>query len=104
MAPRPTEVTLVAKIMDPDVSEDAKELARNIIDALDAAREDREWWVVSARTIRNGPTLTIGPYSTKNQALKAAGKIAFADDPTQHAGLGWMVHNMKPPNWLESKQ
>lgn len=104
MAPRPTEITLVAKMMDPDVSEDAKELARNIIDALDAARTDREWWLVSARTIRNGPTLTVGPYSTKNQAIKAAGKIAFADDPAKFPGLGWMVHKMNSPTWLDSKQ
>lgn len=104
MAPRPTEVTLVAKIMDPEVSDEAKEMARNIIDALDAARADREWWLVSARTLRNGPTLTVGPYSTRNQALKAAGRIAFADDPNQHPGLGWMVHNMKPPSWLDARQ
>jgi len=104
MAPRPTEITLVAKMMDPDVSDDAKELARNIIDALDAMRADREWWLVSARTLRNGPTLTVGPYSTKNQALKAAAKISFADDPDKVPGLGWIVHNMKPAAWLDSKQ
>lgn len=101
MAPRPTEVKLVAKMMDPDVSEDAMELARNIIDALDAARADREQWLVSARTMREGPTLTVGPWSTKNQALKAAGKIAFADDPNSTPGLGWLVHKMYPPGWLD---
>lgn len=101
MAPRPTEITLVAKMMDPEASEDAKALARDIIEALDAARADREWWLVSARTLKDGPTLTIGPFSTKNQALKASGRVAFADDPATTPGLGLMVHKMQPPTWLD---
>lgn len=99
---RPTEITLVAKMMDPEASEEAKALARDIIDALDAARADRDYWLVSARTLRNGPSITVGPYSTKNQAMKAAAKIPFADDPWTTPGLGYLVHNMKPPTWLDN--
>lgn len=101
MAPRPTEVSLVAKMMDPEASDDAKDLARDIIDALDEARSDREWWLVSARTIKDGPSITVGPYSTRNQAVKAASKIAFADDPNTTPGLGYLVHKMNPPSWLD---
>lgn len=100
MAPRPTEITLVAKMMDPECSDDAKALARDIIEALDEARSDREAWLVSARTLRNGPSLTVGPFSTKNQAVKAASKIAFADDPNTTPGLGYLIHKMNPPSWL----
>ena len=94
----------MAKMMDPDASDDAKALARDIIDALDAARADREWWLVSARTIRDGPAITVGPYSTKNQAMRAAQKIAFADDPMTTPGLGYLVYKMNPPAWLDAKQ
>jgi hypothetical protein len=88
-------------MMDPECSDDAKSLARDIIDALDEARSDREWWLVSARTLKDGPSITVGPYSTRNQALKAASRIAFADDPATTPGLGYLVHMMKPPSWLD---
>lgn len=101
MAPRPTEINLVASMMDPECSDDAKALARDIIEALDESRSDREWWLVSARTLRDGPAVTVGPYSTRNQALKAASRLAFADDPNTTPGLGYLVHMMKPPTWLE---
>lgn len=101
MAPRPTEINLVAKMMDPECSEDAKALARDIIEALDESRADREWWLVSARTLKDAPTITVGPFSTKNQAMKAASRIAFADDPATTPGLGALIHNMKPPAWLD---
>jgi len=65
------------------------------------AREDREYWLVSARTMRDGPALTVGPFSTKNQAVKAASKLAFADDPASTPGLGYLIHKMNPPSWLE---
>lgn len=101
MAPRPTEVKLVAKMMDPDVSQESMDLARDIIEALDEARQDREYWLLSARTLKDAPTITVGPFSTKNQALKAASRLAFADDPATTPGVGALIHNMKPPVWLD---
>lgn len=98
---RPTEVNLLAKMMDPEVSDDAKALAKDMVDALDEARSDRDYWLVSARTMRDGPALTVGPFSTKNQAVKAASKLAFADDPNLTPGLGYLIHKMNPPSWLE---
>lgn len=101
MAPRPTEVKLLAKMMDPDVSDDALALAKDMIEALDKSREDRDSWLASARTMKGGPIVTVGPFSTQTQAMKAMGKIPFADDPATTEGLGAMIHKMHPPKWLE---
>jgi len=99
MAPRPTEVTLLAKMMDPDVSPDAKDLAKDMIEALDKAREDRDQWIVTARTMTGGPIVTVGPFSTMLQASKAMKKISFVD--TEGEGVGAMILNMKPVSWID---
>jgi len=48
--PRPTEIRLVAKLLDPDAenSEDASALAIEIIEALDNSRLKRESFIVVA--------------------------------------------------------
>lgn len=98
MAPRPTEVTLLAKMMDPDLSDDAKALAKDMIEALDKAREDRDQWIVTARTMVGGPIITVGPFSTMLQAGKAMKKISFVD--LDGEGVGAMFLNMKPVSWI----
>lgn len=82
------------------MSEDALALARDMIEALDDARQDREQWVASARLLHNGPMISIGPYSTKNQALKALGRLSAADSGPDVGGL---VHRMNSPAWLDKK-
>lgn len=102
MAVRPTEVKLVAKLMDPELSDEAKALAKEIIEALDEARLEREQWGIATRTMKNGPTLLIGPFSTKNQAVKAFGKVAFVDDPNTTPGVGGYITKMYQPAWLDT--
>jgi phosphoribosylcarboxyaminoimidazole (NCAIR) mutase len=93
-------VKLLAKMMDPTCSDDALDLAKEMIEALDASRTKRDMWIVSARTMKNAPVITVGVFSTKNQAMKAASTIPFCDDPEVTPGVGALIHNMKPPEWL----
>lgn len=86
-------------MMDPDASPEAKDLAKDMIEALDKSREDRDQWIVTARTMVGGPIITVGPFSTMLQASKAMKKIAFVDP--EGAGVGAMFLNMKPVSWID---
>ena len=70
--PRPTEIKLVAKLLDPDAenSEDASALAIEIIEALDASRLKRESFIVVAKLADWAPLQAWGEFSTKLQAEK----------------------------------
>lgn len=102
MPVRPTEIKLVAQLMDPDVSEESKALAREIIEAIDQARADREQWVVAFRNHETSPVVVMGPWSTKTQALRAANAVAFQQDPLTTPGVGYLVTRMMGPNWVFS--
>lgn len=104
MSPRPTEVKLLATMMDPACSDDAQDLARAMIEALDESRTKRDMWIVSARTMKQAPIINVGVYSTKNQAMKAAKGIPFLDDPETTEGVGCLIMPMRSPAWLEKLQ
>jgi hypothetical protein len=99
---RPTEIKLVAQMMDPDLSEESKVLAREIIEALDEARAEREQWVVAFRNHVLAPTIVMGPWSTKTQAIRAANAIAFQQDPNATPGVGYLATRLMGPNWVYS--
>ncbi len=102
MAPRPTEIRKVAELMDPSGSEESKALALEIINALDAMRLDRDQWIVGFRSSQNTPNTFMGPWSTKNQAMRAAAKVAFLENPETTPGVGWVVSKMYGPTWIDS--
>ena len=70
--PRPTEIRLVAKLLDPDAenSEDASALAIEIIEALDNSRLKRESFIVVAKLADCVPLQAWGEFSTRLQAEK----------------------------------
>jgi hypothetical protein len=70
--PRPTEIKLVAKLLDPDDSnsEDAADLAIEIIEALDKSRAKRESFIVVAKLADWVPLQAWGEFSTRLQAEK----------------------------------
>ena len=102
MKPSPNEVKAVARVLDPTMSDEAMDMAREAIEALDQVRAGKDMWIMSARTIKDGPIINVGPWTTKNQALRATKQLAFADDPNETPGLGVMVMRMRTPDWLES--
>ncbi len=104
MSPRITEVKLLATMMDPACSDDAQDLARSMIEALDESRTKRDMWIVSARTMKKAPIINVGVYSTKNQAMKAAKGIPFLDDPETTEGVGCLIMPMRSPAWLDKLQ
>jgi hypothetical protein len=70
--PRPTEIRLVASLLDPDTenSEDAAALAIEIIEALDKSRTKRESFIVVAKLADWVPLQAWGEFSTRLQAEK----------------------------------
>jgi hypothetical protein len=79
--PRPTEIKLVASLLDPDApnSEGATELAYEIIEALDKSRVKRESFIVVAQLASWAPLQSWGEFSTKNQAIKFTSSLSAAD-------------------------
>lgn len=70
--PRPTEIKLVANLLDPDAtnSEGAADLAIEIIEALDKSRAKRESYIVVAKLAQWVPYQSWGEFSTRLQAEK----------------------------------
>ena len=93
--PRPTEVRLVANLIDPDATnpEGAADMAIEIIEALDKSRVKRESYIVVAKLADWVPLQAWGEFSTKLQAQKlltslsapgpgnGKGTIARLEDP-----------------------
>jgi hypothetical protein len=95
--PRPTEIRLVAKLLDPDNSSEgrAEDLAVEIIEALDAARLKRESYVVVAKLADWAPLQAWGDFSTKLQAEKFLGNLSAADG----TGKGAVTRLEDPDNY-----
>lgn len=70
--PRPTEIKLVAGLLDPESSDpdNANELAIEIIEALDKSRDKRDSYVVVGQLASWAPVQTWGDFTTKLQAQK----------------------------------
>jgi len=81
MATKPTEIKLVASILDQE-HEDAETAAKAVIEALDAKREGDPSWAafVSTNMRLGGKWLTVGrgPFTTKRQAEKALLRVVSA--------------------------
>ena len=72
MAPRPSDVKKVAELLL-EPADDAKALARSVIEALDALRADRETYAVVS-VAPYGAAWAYGAYTTRHQAEKAISK------------------------------
>jgi hypothetical protein len=79
--PRPTEIKLVANLLDPDNtnSESAAELAHEIIEALDEARGKRDSYILVGQLAQWAPVQAWGEFSTKLQAEKFVSHLASPD-------------------------
>ena len=99
--PRPTEIKLVANLLDPDNtnSESATELAVEIIEALDESRYKRESYILVAQLARWAPVQAWGEFSTKLQAEKFAKNLSAVDK--DEPGKAVIVHLEQPDKLLE---
>lgn len=95
--PRPTEIRLVAKLLDPDNASEgqAEDLALEIIEALDSARLKRESYTVVAKLADWAPLQAWGDFSTKLQAEKFLGNLSAADG----TGKGAVTKLEDPDNY-----
>ena len=98
--PRPTEVKLVANLLDPDNtnSESATELAVEIIEALDSSRGKRDSYVLVAQLASWAPVQTWGEFSTRLQAEKFAKNLA---SPGPGGGKAWVTRMELPEKFIE---
>jgi hypothetical protein len=99
--PRPTEIKLVANLLDPDNtnSESAAELAVEIIEALDESRFKRESYILVAQLARWAPVQAWGEFSTKLQAEKFSKNLSAVDK--DEPGKAVIVHLEQPDKLLE---
>lgn len=74
MRVKPTEIRLVASLLEEE-HPDAESLAKEIIARLDEKRMSDP--VYTLGTMFHGVPLLWGPFSTANQAAKAASKLAM---------------------------
>lgn len=97
--PRPTEIKLVAKLLDPDAdnSEDATALAIEIIEALDKSRTKRESFIVVAKLADWVPVQAWGEFSTRLQAEKFFPNLSSPDT----GGKGSIVRLENPDDLLK---
>jgi len=97
--PRPTEIKLVAKLLDPDIdnSEDATALAIEIIEALDKSRTKRESFIVVAKLTDWVPVQAWGEFSTRLQAEKFFPNLSSPDT----GGKGTIVRLENPEDLLK---
>jgi hypothetical protein len=79
--PRPTEIKLVANLLDPDNtnSESATELAVEIIEALDESRDKRDSYILVGQLAQWAPVQAWGDFNTKLQAQKFASHLSSPD-------------------------
>lgn len=86
--PRPTEIRLVAALLDPDNASEgqAEDLAVEIIEALDKSRLKRESYVVVAKLADWVPLQAWGEFSTKLQAEKFI-PVLSSPDGSGKAGI-----------------
>lgn len=96
--PSPREVKAVAAALDAEY-DDIDDAARAVITALDEVRATKDQWIVVARPLANGPIVSVGPWTTHNQAAKASTSIVSAHkEPTD--GTGMAVVKMYQPDWI----
>jgi len=97
--PRPTEIKLVAKLLDPDAdnSEDATALAIEIIEALDKSRTKRESFIVVAKLSDWTPLQAWGELSTRLQAEKFFPNLSSPDT----GGMGSIARLENPDDLLK---
>lgn len=83
---KPTEVRLVAQMLERP-AEDADDLARQVIEALDAKRaSDNEQWVAIYQWNKGGlVTCAFGPYGTRTQAERAVKGMVSPSEPLAKA-------------------
>lgn len=100
--PTPTEIKTVAKILDPSLSDESKDMAADIIEALDEVRAKREQWIVIARLSNESPVFAAGAWTTKHQALKKISKLSLVNKTGDQSKTGVMVARMMQPSWIDS--
>lgn len=96
--PSPREIKAVSAVLDTEF-DDIEDAARAVIAALDEVRASRDQWILVARPLAGGPILSVGAWTTENQARKASQNLVSAHrEPTE--GTGMAIIRMRQPEWL----
>lgn len=91
-------VKAVAKILEPEPSEEAIDMAIEIVDAVLEIEQARDKWAVVARLDPNTPIMGVGTWTTELPAKTAAEKLCGSTP--DRTGTGYVVIPLKKPEWL----
>jgi len=91
-------VKTVAKILTPDDSEEAIDMAMEIVDAVLEIEQAREKWAIVARLDPKTPIMGVGTWTTEKPAKTAAEKLCGSTE--DRTGTGLVVIPLKKPEWL----
>jgi len=91
-------VKAVAKILEPDPSDEAIDMAVEIVDAVLEIEQARDKWAIVARLDPKTPILGVGTWTTEKPARTAAQKLCGSTE--DRTGTGLVVIPLKKPEWL----
>jgi hypothetical protein len=93
-------VKAVARILESEPSDEAIDMAVEIVEAVENIQDDRKQWAVIARLDPGTPIMGMGTYTTENQATKAASKLVGSTQ--DRTGCGHIVIPLKPRDWIDN--
>lgn len=93
------EVSEVKKALDREY-EDLIDAAHAAVEAYEKVHATRDQWIVIARPLRNGPLVTVGPWTTRTQAEKAEKQFVSAHRDSNE-GTFSVVTRMYQTSWMK---
>ena len=93
-------VKAVALILENPPSEQAVDMAVEIVEAVEEIQDDRKQWAVVARLDPGTPIMGMGTFTTERAAVKAASKLVGSTQ--DRTGCGHIVIPLKPRDWIDS--
>jgi hypothetical protein len=94
---RDVKAVMQALDQEHDSLEDA---AKAAIEAYESVAATRDQWIVVARPLAGGPYVSVGPWTTHNQASKASRHLVSAHNQPAE-GTGMAVMKMYQPDWVK---
>jgi len=93
------EVTEIKKALDHEY-EELIDAALAAAEAYEKVHVTREQWIVVARPLRDGPVVTVGPWTTRNQAEVAEKQFVSAHRDSNEGTFSF-VTRMYQTSWMQ---
>ena len=93
------EVAEIKKALDHEY-EDLADAAHAAAEAYEKVHATRDQWIVVARPLRDGPIVTVGPWTTRTQAEKAEKQFVSAHRDSNEGTFSF-VTRMYQTSWMQ---